>query len=122
MKTLQLILASCAFSVAVLVAPSASAHAMLKASSPASGAVLKTSPTEITLTFNEQIEQAFSSVTVASIKGKAVKTEKGIVDPNNAAVMRVRLAKLPAGMYTVKWAVAGHDGHRRTGNFPFSVK
>lgn len=122
MKALQHILAGCLFSAAVLVAPSASAHAMLKASSPASGAVLKSSPTEITLTSNEKIEQAFSSVTVASIKGKMVKTEKGIVDATNATVMRVRLTKLPAGMYTVKWAVAGNDGHRRTGNFPFSVK
>jgi methionine-rich copper-binding protein CopC len=29
---------------------------------------------------------------------------------------------LSAGSYTVTWAVAGHDGHRRKGDFKFTVK
>lgn len=119
---IQKILAACVFSASILTAPFATAHAMLHASSPTAGAVLKVAPTEITLTFNEKIEQAFSTVTLHNSKGKVVKTEKGKVDANDKAVVRVRTSGLSAGTYKVKWAVAGHDGHRRTGDFTFSVK
>lgn len=121
MKAFQQILSACAFSVAVLAAPAATAHATLQASNPTAGAVLKVAPAEIMLTFNEKIEQAFSTVTLTNSKGKIVKTEKGKVDPVNKSIFRVQTKGLSTGTYTVKWAVAGHDGHRRTGNFSFSV-
>lgn len=122
MKTHQKILAACVFSAATLAAPLAMAHAKLTASNPSAGAVLKAAPADITLTFNEKIEQAFSTVTLTNSEGKAVKTEKARVDAVNPAVVRVQTNGLAAGKYTVKWAVAGHDGHRRTGTFSFSVK
>jgi methionine-rich copper-binding protein CopC len=122
MKTLQKMVASIVFSAAFLTAPLAAAHAMLHASTPTAGAVLKVAPTEIVLTFNEKIEQAFSTVTLLDRMGKVVKTEKGKVDVGNKTIIRVRTIGLAAGTYKVKWAVAGNDGHRRTGDFSFSVK
>lgn len=109
--------------VATAVAnPLASAHAVLKASEPQSGAVLAAAPQHILLTFNEKIEPAFTSVTVINAKGDPVGTAKASPDAANPAVVKLGVPTLSAGAYTVKWAVAGHDGHRRTGEFKFTVK
>lgn len=122
MKTVQKIVTACVFAAATLGAPLAMAHAKLTASNPAPGAVLDTAPSEISLTFNEKVEQAFSTVTLTYTDGKVVDTAKAKVDAANPAIVRLRTKGLSPGTYTVKWAVAGHDGHRRTGTFSFSVK
>ena len=79
-------------------------------------------PREITLTFSEKVEQAFSGVTVVNDQGKEIATEKAKVDAANRAVLHVLVPALPGGVYTVTWAVAGHDAHRRKGDFKFTVK
>jgi copper resistance protein C len=122
MKALYAIVAAAAVAAATLASPSASAHAGLKGSSPEAGASLAAPPREIALTFNEKIEQAFSSITVADGQGKEVTAEKAKVDGANPAVLRLEVPALAAGTYTVTWAVAGHDGHRRKGDFKFTVK
>ncbi|MRV73509.1 copper homeostasis periplasmic binding protein CopC [Duganella sp. FT92W] len=122
MKALHTLAAAAALAGAVLVAPLASAHAVLKSSAPQAGAVLAAAPRDITLTFNEKIEEAFSSITVTRGDGGAVTTGKAKPDSANPAVMHVEVPALTAGDYSVKWAVAGHDGHRRTGEFKFTVK
>lgn len=122
MKTIQKIVTACVLAAATLAAPLAMAHAKLTASNPTPGAVLETAPAEISLTFNEKVEQAFSTVTLTYTDGKVVETEKAKVDAANPAIVRLQTKGLTTGTYTVKWAVAGHDGHRRTGTFSFSVK
>jgi methionine-rich copper-binding protein CopC len=107
---------------AVLASPVALAHATLKSATPAAGATVDAAPKEIALTFNEKVEQAFSSITVADAAGKAVATGKATVDEVNPAILRLAVPGLTAGTYTVSWAVAGHDGHRRKGDFKFTVK
>jgi methionine-rich copper-binding protein CopC len=122
MKSIQKIVAACVFSAATIAAPLAMAHAKLAASNPTPGAVLEAAPAEISLTFNEKVEQAFSTVTLTYTDGKVVETEKAKVDATNPTIVRLQTKGLSTGTYTVKWAVAGHDGHRRTGTFSFSVK
>jgi methionine-rich copper-binding protein CopC len=122
MKAFQSIMIASAFAASVLASPFASAHASLKASDPLAGSTVATAPKQISLTFNEKIEQAFSTVTLNDSTGKAVTTAKAKVDADNPAVLRLETPTLAAGAYTVKWAVAGHDGHRRTGEFSFTVK
>lgn len=122
MRTAQHIVAACILAVTSIATPLAFAHAKLTASNPAPGAVLDTAPTDIVLTFNEKVEQAFSKVSLSSADGKVVATEKAKVDAANPAIVRVQARGLSTGTYTVKWAVAGQDGHRRTGTFSFSVK
>lgn len=122
MKAVQKIVTACVFAAATLASPLAMAHAKLTASNPTPGAVLEKAPAEITLTFNEKVEQAFSTVTLTFTDGKVIETEKAKVDVANPAIVRLQTKGLSAGTYTVKWAVAGHDGHRRTGTFSFSVK
>lgn len=110
------------FASTVFAAPFASAHAKLTESDPKAGTTLQVAPKEVALTFNEKIEQSFSSMSVIDSEGKAITEEKAKVDVANPAVLRLPLAQVHPGTYTVKWAVAGHDGHRRTGDFKFSVK
>lgn len=122
MKALHTLAAVAALVATTLVAPLASAHAILKGSTPQAGAVLAAAPKDITLTFNEKVEEAFSSITLTRGDGGAVATGKAKPDSANPAVMHLATPPLTAGEYTVKWAVAGHDGHRRTGEFKFTVK
>ena len=121
-RTLGKLAAMAALAAAVLASPLAQAHATLKSSSPEAGAALGAPPKEITLTFNEKIEAAFSTVAVADAGGKSVASGKAAVDASNPTVVRLPVPALAAGAYTVTWAVAGHDGHRRKGEFRFTVK
>lgn len=122
MKTLRSVMVIAAMAAATLASPFAAAHASLKNSNPAAGATVNASPNEVTLTFNEKIEPAFSSITVADSQGKNVAPDKAKVDAINPAILHLAVPPLASGTYTVNWAVAGHDGHRRKGDFKFSVK
>lgn len=108
--------------VAAGASPLAAAHAVLKSSEPQSGAVLSAPPPQIVLRFNEKIEPAFSTVSVSTAKGAPLATGKAAPDPGDPAVLKLALPVLAPAVYTVKWAVAGQDGHRRTGEFQFTVK
>ena len=122
MKTLRNMFVTAAMAAVTLASPLALAHATLKSSQPEAGATVDAAPKEITLTFNEKVEQAFSTMTVADGAGKEVATNKAKVDAANPAVLRLEVPALAAGTYTVTWAAAGHDGHRRKGDFKFTVK
>lgn len=106
---------------ASLVSPLAGAHAVLKSANPPAGATVA-APREIALTFNERVEEAFSSVTLSDGAGKALAVGKPRLDAANPVVLRMQVPALHAGAYSVAWAVAGHDGHRTKGNFTFTVK
>ncbi|GAA4011908.1 copper resistance CopC family protein [Actimicrobium antarcticum] len=122
MKTLHTTIVAFAMATGVLASPFASAHASLKTSNPEAGATLSAAPREIALTFNEEVEPVFSKIGLADAGGKAVAPGKMTLDASNPAILRLEVPTLSAGAYTVTWAVAGHDGHRRKGNFKFSVK
>ncbi len=122
MKAFQTLIAATLLATAALASPYASAHASLKSSDPQAGATLAAAPKEIALTFNEKVEAAFSSITLSTNDGKPVTVGKARVDAGNPAILHLDVPALAAGDYTVKWAVAGHDGHRRTGEYKFSVK
>lgn len=122
MNGLSGVAAAIVMAAAMLATPCASAHANLKSASPEAGAILAAAPRQITLAFSEKVEEAFSSVSVADAQGRKVSTAKARVDAANPSVVNLDLPALAAGAYTVKWAVAGHDGHRRMGEFQFTVK
>ena len=102
MKTLQKIVAACVFTAATIAAPFVMAHAKLSTSNPTPGAVLETAPAEITLTFNEKVEQAFSTVTLTYTDGKVIATDKAKVDVANPKIVRLQTKGLSTGTYTVK--------------------
>jgi methionine-rich copper-binding protein CopC len=111
-----------AFLAGVLASPLALAHAALKSSQPAANAVLEQAPRDIQLTFNEKVEPAFSSIVLQDAGGKDVAAGKAQVDAGNPLLMKLELPALASGAYSVRWVAVGPDGHRRTGQFGFTVK
>lgn len=107
--------------VAVLFsAPSAFAHAHLISSSPVANASV-TSPTAITLTFNDPLEPRFSGFEITDAQNHAVGAPSH-PDPNNGAVYSATLAHpLAPGLYHVNWHLVAHDGHRMRGTFDFTI-
>ncbi|MBN3795190.1 copper homeostasis periplasmic binding protein CopC [Burkholderia sp. Ac-20392] len=107
----------------VSVAPiAASAHGKLESAAPATGSTVDTAPDTLRLTFNEDLEPAFSLVKVSDANGNAVTQEKAKVDATNPRVMTVALPKLAPGAYTVQWAAMTADAHRTKGTYTFRVK
>jgi copper transport protein len=106
---------------ALTAAPSASAHAILQESQPANNAIVRQSPSEVTLRFNEAVETAFGSIRVYDCGGSRVDAGK-IVRPDKRTVA-VKVAKtLTAGTYSATWRVISADSHPVAGGFVFNVK
>ncbi len=98
------------------------AHATIVKSDPARDAQLAASPPAIVLTFNEPIEPAFSSVKLINEVGKVIAAGKSVVDPADKKVLRTAIPVLINGTYTVQYTTMGRDGHKRTGEYKFTVK
>ncbi|GAC1318051.1 MAG: copper homeostasis periplasmic binding protein CopC [Collimonas sp.] len=99
----------------------AGAHARPETQAPVAGAVVS-APHEVSVTYNEALEPAFSSLVVSNMQGKQVNSAKAEVDATNRKTMRVALPTLPAGEYQVKWVAVAGDGHRTQGSYKFTVK
>jgi copper resistance protein C len=102
----------------IVSAPVAHSHASLSHASPSGGSALSGAPQEVTLTFTDTLEPAFSNLTVTDANGNVVSQGKGQVNGN---VMRVSLKPLSAGIYKVNWRAVSTDTHKTEGNFTFSV-
>lgn len=97
------------------------AHAKLGKSTPAADSVLKESPKDVRLEFNEKLETMFSSMTVRDIQGKTISVAKSVIDSSDQKVMTLVLPSLTPGRYEVKWTVVTVDGHRVMGGYMFSI-
>lgn len=106
----------------MLFAPaSVAAHAFLDHSDPAVGSTVPAAPEIVHLWFTQQLEPAFSSVTVTDKSGASVNDGSATVDPGNPSELDVKLKHLSAGTYTVKWHVLSVDTHTTQGDFTFNV-
>ena len=101
---------------------SAWAHATLKSASPAKDAVVTTAPKEISLQFNEKLEAGFSNARLFDSTGREVTADKASMDAADPSVMKLSVPALAPGKYKVEYVSVGHDGHRRKGNYAFTVK
>jgi methionine-rich copper-binding protein CopC len=116
--------ASCAALLLLLSWAGASpavAHAFLDHASPRVGSTVSQAPSELTLSFTQNLEPAFSSVDVLDEKGAKVDKGNVQVDPNDGALLRVSLNPLPPGTYKVVWHVVSVDTHPTEGDFTFQV-
>ena len=97
-------------------------HAILRSSMPAAGTTVAESPRELRLTFSEAIELPFARITVLAGGRDTVVTGRIAHDSsaNQIVVVPVTSALKP-GSYTVKYRVAGHDGHPMSGSYVFTV-
>src|ERR1700685_2663965 len=96
----------------------AEAHAFLDHAETRVGSPVPTAPREVSLTYTQNLESAFSSVEVSDANGKRVDLGKPSI---SATVMRVGLKPLAPGTYRVRWHVLSVDTHRTEGSFIFHV-
>ena len=110
--------------IALLMIPTgALAHALLQKADPPVGGTVTASPAEIRIDFSEGVEPAFSGITLTASDGAAVPVGKATVDPQNQAVMVVKVGKqLAPGIYNVTWHAVSVDTHKTQGSFDFTVK
>jgi copper resistance protein C len=107
--------------IACLSAAPAFAHALLRRSVPPVGATLHTPPPSVTITFTEEVEPRFSSITVQNAGGNRVDEGDTHTEPADAKQLSVSLKPLPAGTYTVTWHVTSVDTHKTEGSFTLTV-
>ena len=97
------------------------AHGNLKSSVPAKGAHLATAPRELRLNFTEAPELAFSRVALIGPDGRAITLgpQRAASDPRT--LVSAITGALVSGVYTVRWQIAGKDGHPVRGEFSFTI-
>jgi len=117
-KTFFRAAAALAFAVG---ATAALAHAQLEKATPGVGSTVA-SASEIRLEFSEGVEPKFTGVTLTVAGGAAQPLGKPSVDPGDAKILIVRIAKpLKPGVYEVDWHAVSVDTHHTQGNFTFTV-
>lgn len=108
---------------ALAVATPASAHDELVSSTPTADEQLTAAPTEVVLTFSNNLltldENSGTAMTVADESGRDwVAGEPTIL----ADTVTVPLADgMPDGAYRVTWQVVSSDGHPTSGEYSFSL-
>ena len=102
-------------------APPSQAHAFLDHASPAVGSSVPTGPTVVTLWFTQDLEPAFSDVTVTNEAGQRVDLGNAHIPQGSPAELQIGLKPLPPGTYLVSWHVVSVDTHPTEGTFTFAV-
>ncbi|MFJ3668083.1 copper resistance CopC/CopD family protein [Streptomyces sp. NPDC090106] len=103
-------------------AGTASAHAALRSTDPGDGAVLKSAPRHITLTFTEGVGLLDDSFRVLSPENERVRVSDPGHAPGRSDTARVTLPDgLGEGTFTVAWRVVSEDSHPVAGAFTFSI-
>ena len=109
----------------LLIAASASvvaAHVEPISSSPVAGANLSTIPSEVTITFDDELDPDLSHFEVtdaASVQVGSGEVDLTVADRN---VMTGPVTITAPGVYTVSYTVAGVDGHVLEGTFSFGYR
>ncbi|MFD4525098.1 copper resistance CopC/CopD family protein [Streptomyces sp. NPDC058470] len=98
----------------------ASAHAALTGSNPTQGSVADKAPTQVSLTFSEQVALSDGALQVLDPKGERVDTGKA-TNPSGTTYAVKLHAGLPDGTFTVTYQVVSADSHPVSGAFTFSI-
>jgi copper transport protein len=102
-----------------MLAPPASAHALLERATPSDGARVASAPHEIRLSFTEELSARFSVIRVLAPDGNLV---EGIRVRGEGSTVVADLPELEKGTYTVLWrVVAEDDGHTTGGTMAFGI-
>ncbi|GAA1397531.1 hypothetical protein GCM10009613_50360 [Pseudonocardia kongjuensis] len=95
------------------------AHTELESSTPAADSELAQAPTEITLTFSENVPPDTAEITVRGPDGTDHVAGPATGDTGTLTVPLQPLG--PAGVYTVEYRVVSDDGHPVSGTVPFTL-
>jgi methionine-rich copper-binding protein CopC len=98
------------------------AHAHLTSATPAAGATVAAAPTELDLTFSEDVNLKFTGVKVTGPGKASVKTGEPMLMGGKTTVMVPIAGTLAAGVYTVAWHALAADGHKTSGTYSFTIK
>jgi methionine-rich copper-binding protein CopC len=104
--------------LSVVLGAVAEAHAFLDHAEPRVGSTVQTAPRQLSLSFTQNLEPAFSSVEVSDANGARVDLGKPSI---SSSMMRIGLKQLAPGTYRVRWHVLSVDTHTTEGSFTFSV-
>lgn len=94
-------------------------HVELVSSSPNVGANLDTAPTEVTITFDDELNPEKSSFTVTDADRNQVGSGDVDLTVADRNVLNGPVSISDPGVYTVTYTVAGVDGHEIDGTFSF---
>jgi methionine-rich copper-binding protein CopC len=92
---------------------------MLDRADPRVGSTVKEVPRQVSLSFTQNLEAAFSTMEVTNASGQRV--DEGVPHVEGK-VMSVSLRTLSPGIYRVKWRVLSVDTHTTEGAFSFEVR
>lgn len=111
-----------ALSLGALLPLSAEAHALLVKAEPARRAALSRAPHQVKLWFNEEIEPAYTQMSVVDANDKPVTDAKFQVPADDRKLMVLALPDLVPGKYTVRFRVLSVDGHVVESSYDFVLK
>lgn len=121
MVALRIIAALAFLGAAGLLLGTASAHAFLDHASPSVGSEVPKPPPAVRLWFSQELEPAFSTITVTDAAGRRVDNGDAAIDPKDPSALSVTLRNLPPGTYSVRWRVVSVDTHPTEGSFTFTI-
>ncbi|MEU4184022.1 copper resistance CopC family protein, partial [Micrococcus luteus] len=105
----------------VVTASQASAHPTLLSTTPAAGYSVASTPSAITMVFDEPVNVAPQGVRVEGSGGHAVDTSGVAIEQGGRRVVVNTLETMPAGRYVVHWEVTAQDGDVVAADFDFAV-
>ena len=117
--TARLLFITLTSAVLLAVPAMASAHVELVSSSPEAGAKVDSAPTEVTVTFDDELDPDHSTFAVADADGNEVGSGEVDLTVADRNVLRGEVSITDPGVYTVSYTVAGVDGHEIQGTFSF---
>lgn len=103
----------------IFAAGTAGAHSAPTGSSPEDGATIDTSPARVSVTFNEELQPSFPSLTVVGPDGNLWSKGSPAVDGKSVSIEVGELG--PAGQYTIAYRVTSADGHPVSGTRKFTL-
>ncbi|HTV38275.1 MAG TPA: copper resistance CopC family protein [Xanthobacteraceae bacterium] len=104
--------------VAALASTAARAHAFLDHATPLVGSTVQTAPRELTLSFTQNLEPAFTTVQVTGPNGARIDAGKPQISGNT---MRIGIRAAGPGTYHVHWHALSVDTHTTQGSYAFTV-
>jgi copper transport protein len=107
--------------IVVASAAPAWAHALLVSANPPKDGVTAQAPSQISLTFNENVEVSFGAIRVYTCAGKRLTTGVPRHSPTSGHTVLVSVPNLANGVYIVSWRVISADSHPVQGTYSFGV-
>jgi copper resistance protein C len=118
----RILVALVAGTAAIGDAPLAWAHAFLDHANPEVGSSVPAPPPVVTPWFTQDLEPAFSNVTVTDEVGQRVDLGKAQIPQGTPDELQIGLKPLTPGTYLVSWHVVSVDTHPTEGTFTFEIK